>query len=78
MQLNVITAEQAQKLAQAQQLLSDADALMQEGLGHCDFCFEMHCLLENLQADLAQIADQQTAWQIGQKVLYYYCSNKLN
>jgi hypothetical protein len=61
MQLNVITAQQAQKLAQAQQLLSDADALMQEGLGHCDFCFEMHCLLENLQADLAQIADQQQA-----------------
>jgi hypothetical protein len=59
MQLNTITAQQAQKLAQAQELLAEADALMQEGLGHCDFCFEMHCLLENLQADLAQIADQQ-------------------
>jgi hypothetical protein len=59
MQLNTITAQQAQKLAQAAELLAEADALMQEGLGHCDFCFEMHCLLENLQADLAQIADQQ-------------------
>ena len=61
MQLNTITQQQALKLAQAQELLSQADALMQEGLGHCDFCFEMHCLLENLQADLAQIADQQVA-----------------
>jgi hypothetical protein len=59
MQLNQITAEQAGKLAQAQQLLAEADALMQQGLGHCDFCFEMHNLLENLQDDLAQIADQQ-------------------
>ncbi len=59
MQLNVITAQQAEKLAQAQQLLAEADALMQQGLGHCDFCFEMHNLLENLQDDLAQIADQQ-------------------
>jgi hypothetical protein len=59
MQLNQITAEQAQKLAQAQQLLAEADALMQQGLGACDFCFEMHNLLENLQDDLAQIADQQ-------------------
>ncbi len=58
-QLNVITAEQATKLAQAQQLLAEADALMQQGLGACDFCFEMHNLLENLQDDLAQIADQQ-------------------
>ncbi len=61
MQLNVITAQQAEKLAQAQQLLAEADALMQQGLGHCDFCFEMHNLLENLQDDLAQIADQQQA-----------------
>jgi hypothetical protein len=61
MQLNQITAEQAQKLAQAQQLLAEADALMQQGLGACDFCFEMHNLLENLQDDLAQIADQQQA-----------------
>lgn len=59
MQLNTITQQQAVKLAQAQELLSQADALMQEGLGACDFCFEMHCLLENLQEDLAQIADQQ-------------------
>ena len=58
-QLNVITAEQAQKLQQAAELLAQADALMQEGLGHCDFCFEAHCLLENLQEDLVQIADQQ-------------------
>ena len=59
MQLNTITQQQAAKLAQAQELLSQADALMQEGLGACDFCEEMHCLLENLQEDLAQIADQQ-------------------
>jgi hypothetical protein len=58
-QLNVITAEQAKKLAQAQQLLSDADALIQQGLGACDFCYEAHNLLENLQDDLTQIADQQ-------------------
>ena len=59
MQLNTITQQQADKLAQAQQLLAQADALMQEGLGACDFCEEMHNLLENLQDDLAQIADQQ-------------------
>ena len=61
MQLNTITQEQALKLAQAQGLLSQADALMQQGLGACDFCFEMHNFLENLQDDLAQIADQQVA-----------------
>lgn len=61
MQLNTITQEQALKLAQAQELLSQADALMQQGLGACDFCFEMHNFLENLQDDLAQIADQQVA-----------------
>jgi hypothetical protein len=38
MQLNTITQQQAVKLAQAQELLSQADALMQEGLGACDFC----------------------------------------
>jgi hypothetical protein len=59
MELNVITQQQAQKLQQAAELLAQADALMQEGLGHCDFCFEAHCLLENLQEDLVQIADQQ-------------------
>lgn len=59
MELNVITQQQAQKLQQAAALLAQADALMQQGLGHCDFCFEAHCLLENLQEDLVQIADQQ-------------------
>jgi hypothetical protein len=58
-QLNVITAEQATKLAQAVELLNQANVLMQEGLGACDFCYEAHNILENLQDDLLQIADQQ-------------------
>ena len=58
-QLNVITAEQATKLAQAVELLNHANVLMQEGLGACDFCYEAHNILENLQDDLLQIADQQ-------------------
>lgn len=62
MQLNTITKQQADKLAQAVKLLSEADALMQEGLGACDFCFEAHNILENLQDDLEQIADQQQAF----------------
>ena len=61
-QLNVITAEQATKLAQAVALLEQADALMQQGLGACDFCYEAHNMLENLQDDLTQIADQQQAF----------------
>jgi hypothetical protein len=61
-QLNVITTEQATKLAQAAALLEQADALMQQGLGACDFCYEAHNLLENLQEDLTQIADQQQAF----------------
>ena len=58
-QLNVITAEQAKKLQQAVELLNEANCLMQEGLGACDFCYEAHNTLENLQEDLLQIADQQ-------------------
>ena len=58
-QLNVITAEQAKKLQQAVELLNEANCLMQEGLGACDFCYEAHNMLENLQEDLLQIADQQ-------------------
>jgi hypothetical protein len=61
-QLNVITAEQATKLAQAVALLNEANALMQQGLGACDFCYEAHNMLENLQDDLTQIADQQQAF----------------
>lgn len=62
MQLNTITKQQAEKLAEAVKLLSTADALMQEGLGACDFCEEAHNLLANLQDDLEQIADQQQAF----------------
>jgi hypothetical protein len=62
MELNVITAEQATKLAQAVALLNEANALMQQGLGACDFCYEAHNMLENLQEDLTQIADQQQAF----------------
>jgi len=58
-QLNVITAEQAKKLARVAELLAEADSLMQQGLGACDFCYEAHNMLENLQYDLTQIADQQ-------------------
>jgi hypothetical protein len=58
-QLNVITAEQAAKLVRAAELLNEANCLMQEGLGACDFCYEAHTMLENLQDDLTQIADQQ-------------------
>ena len=54
-QLNVITAEQAKKLQQAVELLNEANCLMQEGLGACDFCYEAHNTLENLQEDLLQI-----------------------
>ncbi len=61
MELNVITQEQAQKLQQAAELLDQANVLMQQGLGACDFCYEAHTLLENLQDDLLQIADQQQA-----------------
>ena len=61
-QLNVITTEQATKLAQAAALLNEANVLMQQGLGACDFCYEAHNLLENLQEDLTQIADQQQAF----------------
>jgi hypothetical protein len=58
-QLNVITVEQAAKLVRAAELLNEANCLMQEGLGACDFCYEAHTMLENLQDDLTQIADQQ-------------------
>ena len=60
-QLNVITKEQATKLEQAVKLLNLVDILVQEGLGACDFCYEAHTMLENLQDDLLQIADQQQA-----------------
>ena len=52
----MLTDAQKQLLKQAQDLLEQADALVQEALGHSDVCYETHTriqdLVDDLQADI--------------------------
>jgi hypothetical protein len=55
--------EKAKQLAEAIELLAQADALVQQALGATDVCYETHCAIEDLiydlQADVEQLEEMQ-------------------
>ena len=52
------------KLQEAQALLAQADALMQEALGATDECYDLHCALEELADTMAEYAEQLIEMQV--------------
>jgi benzoyl-CoA reductase/2-hydroxyglutaryl-CoA dehydratase subunit BcrC/BadD/HgdB len=54
----------ANKLRQAYEKLHEADALMQEALGASDECYDLHCAIENVADDIAEMAEQLEEMQI--------------
>ena len=54
----------ANKLKEAQALLAQADALMQEALGATDECYDLHCALEELADTMDEYAEQLIEMQI--------------
>jgi hypothetical protein len=54
----------AQKLQEAIALLMDADNCMQTALGDTEDCYKLHNALEDIQATLAEYAEQLVEMQI--------------
>jgi hypothetical protein len=54
----------AQKLQEAIDKLHEADALMQEALGACDECYDLHCAIESVADDVAEYAEQIIEMQV--------------
>jgi hypothetical protein len=54
----------ANKLQEAIDKLHEADALMQEALGHSDECFDLHCAIESVADDIAGYAEQLVEMQV--------------
>jgi hypothetical protein len=54
----------ALKLAEAQELLAQADALVQQALGNTKDCYSIHNTLADLQDTLAEYAEQLEEMQI--------------
>jgi hypothetical protein len=52
------------KLAEAVELLAQADVLVQHALGATDECYELHNALEDLQATLEEYAEQLVEMQV--------------
>lgn len=54
----MLTAKQKAILESAIEKLHEADALVQQALGHTDACYDTHCgieeLISDLEADLAE------------------------
>ncbi len=58
----MLNAKQKQLLQQAIASLQNADALVQEALGATDACYDTHCGIEDLIADLeADLEDAEAA-----------------
>ena len=57
----MLTAQQKQLLQQAVDKLHEADALMQEALGHSDECYDLHCGIESMADDLQEVLDEVEA-----------------
>jgi hypothetical protein len=53
----MLTAKQKQLLQQAVDKLHEADALMQEALGHSEECYDLHCGIESMADDIAEYAE---------------------
>jgi uncharacterized coiled-coil DUF342 family protein len=54
----------ANKLQEAIDKLNEADALVQEALGHSDECFDLHCGIQSMADDIAEYAEQLDEMQI--------------
>jgi hypothetical protein len=54
-------SKQRKLLAQAADLIGQADALVQEALGPTDECYEMHCALANVVDELDDKLDELAA-----------------
>jgi hypothetical protein len=54
----------AKQLAEAIELLAQADALVQKTLGASDDCYEVHCALEDIQATLEGFVEQLEEMQV--------------
>ena len=56
--------EKANKLQQAIDKLNEADALMQEALGDTEECFDLHCGIQSMADDIAEVVGQLDEMQI--------------
>jgi uncharacterized coiled-coil DUF342 family protein len=52
------------KLAEAVELLAQADMLVQQALGASDECYEMHNAIENIAEEIAEYAEQLVEMQV--------------
>jgi len=50
--------EKANKLQAAIDKLNEADALVQEALGHSDECFDLHSGIQSMADDIAGVVEQ--------------------
>jgi hypothetical protein len=62
MEMSNIT--KAIKLAEAVELLEQADMLVQQALGATDDCYELHCAIEDTIDTLSEYAEQLVEMQI--------------
>jgi hypothetical protein len=53
----MLTAQQKQLLQQAVDKLHEADAFVQEALGHSDECFDLHSGIQSMADDIAEYAE---------------------
>jgi hypothetical protein len=54
----------ANKLQEAIDKLNEADALMQEALGDTEECFDLHCGIQSMADDIAEVVGQLDEMQI--------------
>ncbi len=54
----------ANKLQAAIDKLNEADALMQEALGDTEECFDLHCGIQSMADDIAEVVGQLDEMQI--------------
>ena len=54
----------ANKLLQAEKLLEQANALVQEALGTSDECYDVHCAIEDIIAQLQEYSDMLEEMQV--------------
>ena len=54
----------AQVLREAQNLIAQADALVQQALGACDDCYSVHCALSEIDDTLADYVDNLIEMQV--------------
>jgi hypothetical protein len=56
--------EKANKLQAAIDKLNEADALVQEALGHSDECFDLHSGIQSMADDIAGVVEQLVEMQV--------------